>query len=367
MADNIFIHWFRQDLRLVDNPALTAAAKHGKVLPVYILDDQNSGTRRMGGASRWWLHNSLFELNKSLDGNLCILDGNPEEMIVELAVAINSAGVYWNRCYEPWRISRDKTIKANLMEKGVNVESYNGSLLWEPWDILKKDGTPYKVFTPFYRKGCLNAEAPRRPLPTPKRLHTKNIDEFNLRSRIKFKSSLKNLNLLPIKTWYHSLELTWNTGEKAAQIQLEKFLKTGINNYKNGRNFPAEPHVSRLSGHLHWGEISPNSIWYTAKTESKLEKNVDHFLSEIGWREFSYSLLFHFPGLPTECLQPKFVDFPWTEDPISLKRWQEGTTGYPIVDAGMRELWQTGYMHNRVRMIVGSFLVKNLLIHWHPR
>ena len=220
MADNIFIHWFRQDLRLVDNPALTAAAKHGKVLPVYILDDQNSGTRRMGGASRWWLHNSLFELNKSLDGNLCILDGNPEEMIVELAVAINAAGVYWNRCYEPWRINRDKFIKADLIEKGIKVESYNGSLLWEPWEISKADGTPYKVFTPFYRKGCLNAEIPRLPLPAPPLLGTRDIDTFNIEFIKKFKTNITDLNLLPTTGWHESLEQHWNIGENVKQNSL---------------------------------------------------------------------------------------------------------------------------------------------------
>ena len=365
MIDHTSIHWFRQDLRLIDNPALSAAAKIGDVLPVYILDDQNAGDSCMGGASRWWLHNSLLELNKSLDGNLCILEGDPKELITELAIAIKATGVYWNRCYEPWRINRDKFIKADLIEKGIKVESYNGSLLWEPWEISKADGTPYKVFTPFYRKGCLNAEIPRLPLPAPPLLGTRDIDTFNIEFIKKFKTNITDLNLLPTTGWHESLEQHWNIGENAAHAQLEKFLATGISNYKEGRNFPAKPYVSRLSSHLHWGEISPNSVWYATKNLNETSKNIDHFLSEIGWREFSYSLLYHFPDLPTECLQPKFINFPWQNNPVALKRWQQGQTGFPIVDAGMRELWQTGYMHNRVRMIVASFLVKNLLIHWH--
>jgi deoxyribodipyrimidine photo-lyase len=365
MIDHTSIHWFRQDLRLIDNPALSAAAKIGDVLPVYILDDQNAGDSCMGGASRWWLHNSLLELNKSLDGNLCILEGDPKELITELAIAIKATGVYWNRCYEPWRINRDKFIKADLIEKGISVESHNGSLLWEPWEISKADGTPYKVFTPFYRKGCLNAESPRRPLPAPKLLQTRNITTFNIEFIERFKNSITHLNLLPTKRWHEPLGHHWNIGENAAHDQLEKFLTTGISNYKEGRNFPSKPYVSRLSSHLHWGEISPNSVWYATKNLNETSKNIDHFLSEIGWREFSYSLLYHFPDLPTECLQPKFINFPWQNNPVALKRWQQGQTGFPIVDAGMRELWQTGYMHNRVRMIVASFLVKNLLIHWH--
>jgi len=365
MSDYTFIHWFRQDLRLADNPALTAAAENGNVLPIYILDDQNSNNHCMGEASRWWLHNSLLDLNNSLSGNLCILKGDPKEIIAELATAVNAVGIFWNRCYEPWRISRDKIIKADLIKKGINVESYNGSLLWEPWDVVKSDGSPYKVFTPFYRKGCLSADIPRHPLPIPRQLRTKNIRDFDLSSSLASEDNLTNLSLLPTKKWYLSLEENWHIGEKAAQNRLEKFLATGINNYKYGRNFPSQPYVSRLSSHLHWGEISPNSIWYATKDINKPEKSIDHFLSELGWREFSHSLLFHFPNLPTECLQPKFNNFPWQENKIALKKWQKGKTGYPIVDAGMRELWQTGYMHNRVRMIVGSFLVKNLLIHWH--
>jgi deoxyribodipyrimidine photo-lyase len=237
--------------------------------------------------------------------------------------------------------------------------------LWEPWEISKADGTPYKVFTPFYRKGCLNAESPRLPLPAPKLLGTRDINTFNIEFIEKFKNSITHLNLLPTKRWHEPLEQHWNIGENAAHDQLEKFLTTGISNYKEGRNFPSKPYVSRLSSHLHWGEISPNSVWYATKNLNETSKNIDHFLSEIGWREFSYSLLYHFPDLPTECLQPKFINFPWQNNPVALKRWQQGQTGFPIVDAGMRELWQTGYMHNRVRMIVASFLVKNLLIHWH--
>ena len=222
--------------------------------------------------------------------------------------------------------------------------------------ILKSDGTPYKVFTPYYRNGCLSAPSPRDPISKP--------DKLKLFFDTANKNSIDRAGLLPAVKWYKQLEPHWNIGEKAAQKKLKKFTENSLYNYKKGRNFPALNSVSRLSPHLHFGEISPNQVWYAAKT-NKDSDDLDHFLSELGWREFSYSLLFHFPELPRKNFQSKFNQFPWLENQDVLERWQRGQTGYPLVDAGMRELWQTGYMHNRIRMIVGSFLVKNLLQHWH--
>ena len=268
-----------------------------------------------------------------------------------------ATAVHWNRCYEPWRIKRDKAIKAELQAAGIEVNSYNGSLLWEPWEPLKKDGTPYRVFTPFYRKGCLSQPEPRRPLPKPSNLKCATISGAQ-------HVGVDGLNLLPKIGWDKQLEPHWKIGEAGAHEQMMAFMKDGLNGYKDGRNFPAQQNVSRLSPYLQTGEISPNTVWYTAK-EHGAGKDLDHFHSELGWREFSYSLLYHFPELPWKNLQPKFDRFPWGDNSEFLHRWQTGQTGYPIVDAGMRELWQTGYIHNRVRMIVGSFLVKNLLIHWH--
>jgi len=350
------IHWFRQDLRVSDNPALTEASKKGSVLPIYILDDDNAETHRMGGASRWWLYHSLNSLKKSLAGKLSVYIGDPEKILLNLAKENHIKAVYWNRCYEPWRIRRDKIIKSALTENNIEVKSYNGSLLWEPWEILKKDGTPYKVFTPYFRNGCLNALTPRVPLPKPKKLTLHDNASNNLK--------LDELNLLPKIPWHKQIEPHWNIGEKAAQKKLNAFTLNGLENYKQGRDIPASNSVSRLSPHLHFGEISPNQAWYAAKNNEDSD-DLDRFLSEMGWREFSYSLLYHFPDLPRKNLQSKFDAFPWLENDTYLRAWQRGQTGHPFIDAGMRELWQTGYMHNRVRMVVGSFLVKNLLLHWH--
>ena len=359
MKKGTAIHWFRQDLRLSDNPALDSAAQYETLIPIYILDEVNSGEFKMGAASKWWLHQSLTKLNESLDGKLLVYQGNPHEILNKLIEEQEVSYVTWNRCYEPWRVDRDKEIKRNFEDKNVDVESFSASLLWEPWTISKDDGTPYRVFTPFYKKGCLNSEEPR--LPAGK------VDLSNLYSEDLSSGSITDLNLLPTIKWYKSFEEEWNPGEIGAEQNLNSFLDSGLLNYKEGRNFPSQEFVSRLSPHLHFGEISPNEVWYKAKTKegiSGIEKSLAHFHSELGWREFSYYLLYHFPDLPNKNFQEKFDIFPWQENEEFLALWQKGNTGYPIVDAGMRELWQTGYMHNRLRMIVGSFLVKNLLIDW---
>lgn len=350
------IVWFRQDLRLRDNPALQAAHESGApIIPLYILDDVNSHEWKMGGASRWWLHQSLSALNESLNGKMVFESGDPQRILAELTQATGADKIYWNRCYEPWRISRDKKIK----EAFVGGKSFNGSLLFEPHTVLKEDGTPYKVFTPFYKKGCLGrAPSPREPLDAPR---TPNIFHYD-------GGTLDELNLMPDIPWYKNMQEEWQPGESGAQHCLQAFLENGLNGYKDGRNFPARQNVSRLSPHLHFGEVSPHDVWHAARPSMIVqgcETDGEHFLSELGWREFSNSLLYHFPDLPRDNLQKKFDAFPWRNDGVALKAWQNGQTGYPIVDAGMRELWQTGYMHNRVRMIVGSFLVKNLLLHWH--
>jgi deoxyribodipyrimidine photo-lyase len=350
------IHWFRQDLRLRDNPALVQAVKAGNVLPVYILDDENAKEYKMGGASRFWLHHSLKALDISLGGKLAVYVGDPMVILPQIIKRHQVKSVFWNRCYEPWRIARDGQIKEKLLALSVEAKSCNGSLLWEPWDALKKDGTPYRVFTPFYRNGCLSAKAPRSPIPAPSNMAL--IDDS------KYSLAIDDMHLLPSIGWDEQLEPHWQIGENGAQKQLNRFLDEGLINYKDGRNFPAKPYISKLSAYLHFGEISPNQVWHAIRMRGD-DKNIDHFCSELGWREFSHSLLYHFPDLPKKNLQSKFDIFPWRDDQPALKRWQQGMTGYPIVDAGMRELWQTGIMHNRVRMIVGSFLVKNLLLHWH--
>lgn len=355
MKPQFSIHWFRQDLRLSDNQAFTNAAQSGRVLPIYILDDENCGDYAMGAASRWWLHHSLQSLNASLNSTLSIYHGNPIDILLDIAARHNVSTVHWNRCYEPWRIKRDMEIKARLQQNAIVVESYNGALLWEPWKVKKHDGAPYKVFTPFYRKGCLQAEAPSKPIAAPSSVTSVHDSEKSL--------PLAQLKLLPNIRWDTSLENHWDIGEHAAQKRLHTFIEEGLSRYKEGRNLPSKPYVSRLSPYLHFGEISSRQLWHTLRSAGD-DVNIDHFCSELGWREFSNSQLYYNPELPRKNLQAKFDAFPWVEDSSALNAWRKGQTGVPMVDAGMRELWETGYMHNRVRMIVGSFLVKNLRLHW---
>ncbi len=350
------IHWFRQDLRLGDNPSLVAAAERGRVLPIYILDEVHPGGDEMGGASRWWLHHSLKSLNKQLNGSLQVFRGDPLTIIPKLVEELRVTHIHWNRCYEPWRRKRDTAIKEQLKASGTTVRSFNGSVLWEPWDVLNKEGAPYKVFTPYYKNGCKQTESPKKPLLQPA--------ELDLIRRPDDGMSIEDLNLLPKLRWDTTLEKHWDIGEQGAHKCLHAFLEHGLSGYKDKRDFPALRNVSRLSPYLHWGEISPNQIWHAAACLGKNE-DVEHFHRELAWREFSIYLLYHFPDLPHANFNRKFDRFPWSDNTEALKRWQRGQTGIPIVDAGMRELWQTGYMHNRVRMITASFLTKNLLQHWH--
>ncbi|MQG22430.1 MAG: deoxyribodipyrimidine photo-lyase [SAR202 cluster bacterium] len=352
------IHWFNQDLRLLDNPALFEAAKNNNVLPVYILDNVNKGSNNfIGQASMVWLHHSLESLNENIDDKLSFFKGDPLSILLNLCAKYQINDIFLNQVYEPHIIERDSRIKKEMTLQGISLHRYNASLLWDPDNIKKEDGTPYRVFTPFYRKGCLlNSPGPRKPLPLPENIHFLDKDEDSLK--------IDDLGLIPNIRWDKKIAQHWNMGEVAAHINLSQFLKTGIKNYKEGRNYPSKPNVSKLSPHMHFGEISPNQIWYKLKQEEP-DKNIDHFMSELGWREFSYNQLYFNPDLRTKNLQSKFDRFPWKEDKDKLLAWQRGLTGVPVVDAGMRELWQTGYIHNRVRMIVASFLVKNLLLHWH--
>lgn len=359
--------WFRQDLRLKDNPALIHAVQNGyTIIPVFILDDESTAQEngenwKRGAASRWWLHHSLSALNASMDGHFLFRKGAAKGELQALIDETGADAVFWNRCYEPWRITRDKDIKETLKAQDIAVETFNASLLWEPWQVLKADDTPYKVFTPFYRKGCLSKEPPAQALRAPSKITYAAAQNHSLK--------LDDLDLLPDIRWDKKLEPHWTPGEQGAQARLQTFLEHGLDGYKEDRNRPDMEKVSRLSPYLHFGEISPRDVWYAAQSYGLprgLEKDTDHFCSELGWREFSYYLLYHFPHITWENLQSKFDAFPWDDsDSEALTAWQYGRTGIPIVDAGMRQLYETGWMHNRVRMIVGSILVKNMLIHWH--
>lgn len=345
------IVWLRNDLRIHDNPALYHASEQGPVLPVYILDDQNPGPYFPGAASLCHLHESLKSLIKSFSGKFVLRRGSPLEVLQELCKTFQAKAVYWNRLYEPWQIQRDSVIKKSLAN--LEVKSFNGSLLWEPHTILKADKSPYKVFTPYYKKGCLQAKSPEKALPKPKNLELVDVQA----------APLSSLKLLKDAAWEEKIK--GSAGEAAAKERLQVFLNKGLKDYKEGRNFPAKDCVSKLSAALHFGEISAKEIWNAVEENYfECEKDAEHFLSELGWREFSHYLLYHFPSLPEKNFQEKFDQFAWQENPELLDAWKQGLTGYPFVDAAMRELWQTGHMHNRMRMVAGSFLVKNLLIHW---
>jgi deoxyribodipyrimidine photo-lyase len=355
--EKIAICWFRRDLRLADNPALCAALDHGvPVVPLFI-DDQGKGDQpKQGGASNVWLHHSLAALDKDLDGKLTLFHGPAQDVFEHLNATYEIVAVHWNRMYEPAAIKRDKALKQWLADQNIEVRSHNGTLLFEPWTIEKKDGGPYKVFTPFYKKGCLNAAPPRAPLPSP--------DELNLYAdKIADATSLSDLELLPTRDWGDMIVEGWDISEKGARERWDRFVEEGLYNYKEGRDRPSKPFVSRLSPYLHFGQISPHQLW-AALDHYNQDRNVGHFRSELGWREFSAYLLYHFPSLPKANFQPQFEGFTWAKDVRRIQRWQQGKTGIPIVDAGMRELWTTGYMHNRVRMIVASYLTKNLRQDW---
>ena len=354
MHEKITIHWFRSDLRIADNPSFSHACKNSHVIPVYIFEETKMDDFPLGRASLTWLRRSLILLDKKLSGKLLILRGDPLRTLKTLIKENNVKAVFWNRCYTPWRIARDSNIKTTLQAMGIECCTFNGSVLREPWEVLKDDGTPYKVFTPYYRKGCAEIDLPRLPLPAPKQISYAKI------SRIKQDPLEKTL--IESK-WQNKILRHASIGEDNARKKLEKFLESGISNYKKGRNFPSLEHVSKLAPNLHFGEISPNQV-LSAINSITTDENTDHFMSELGWREFSYYLLYHFPQIAHKNLQRKFDAFPWVSNPKALNDWQFGQTGIPMVDAGMRELWETGSMHNRLRMIVGSFLVKNLLIDW---
>lgn len=365
---NTAIVWLRQDLRLADNPALHAAIEQcEQIIPVFI--DETSGNSGLlpseSSASHVWLHHALNDLQQRLlekGVTLIFRSGNALECLQQLQQETAATHLYWNRRYDPIGIGCDTAIKQQLSDV-CEVRSFNGSLLSEPWAVLKKDGTPYRVFTAFW-KMKRQLGFPELPLAEPFSL-LKGAQQ-NPESL-----SLNDLGYLPKIRWDKGMMEHWNTGELAAHDALENFLNEQVPDYKAKRDFPASPATSQLSPHLHFGTISPRQILNRAEAflaeNPGAETGVQCFLSEVGWREFAYYLLYHFPATTSESLDKRFTAFPW-RDPeeyqTDLIRWQQGQTGFPLIDAGMRQLWATGWMHNRVRMIVASFLAKNLLIPW---
>lgn len=358
------IHWFRQDLRLFDNPALAAAAADGRpVVPVYVLDDASPGSWRLGAASRWWLHHSLQALQDALakQGSRLVLRRGPaDEMIAAVAKEVGARLIVTSRQYEPWAASLEQRLLSRLAEQGATLRRYAGRLLAEPESIGTEAGAPYRVFTPFWRTLQAKCE-PAAPIPAPASLRAPH--------RWPASDKLASWRLRPTQPdWARAFKPVWQPGHVGAARRLCDFLDDAASQYALLRDRPDVAATSRLSPHLHFGEISPRQCWHAARTiaaaRPEARSGVSAFLRELGWREFSAHLLHHFPSLPERPFRAEFATFPWHSDQKLLAAWQQGRTGYPLVDAGMRQLWATGWMHNRVRMVTASFLVKHLLIPW---
>ena len=361
------IVWFRKDLRLKDNPALCAAARRGgPVIPVFILDEAGEGSWAPGAASRWWLHHSLSSLDRSLRERglrLVVARGGSLEALRRIARRTGARAAYWSRRYEPGALARDRAVEAALAGDGVDARSFGGTLLFEPGSVANRQGGPFRVFTPFWRR-CLEL-----PVAPPQRLGAE-----GLRAPAAWPESLGigALGLLPKTGWDPGRAGSLRPGEKGAAARLRRFVSGAIDSYATDRDRPDLDGTSGLSPWLHFGEIGPRQVWSAVKALSRESgvfpagNGARVFLGELGWREFAYHLLVHFPDTPEAPLRPAFRRFPWSDDPGGrrLGAWQAGRTGYPIVDAGMRQLLQTGWMHNRVRMIVASFLVKHLRLPW---
>ena len=358
MDKQLGIFWFRQDLRLNDNLALNELISKCKyILPIFILDDNAD----IGSASKWWLHHSLLSLEKSIikkKSQIYYFKGSPEKILISLTSEYNTKAVHWNRLYDQYSVDRDTNIKKKLNKLNIDVSTFSGSLLNEPWKIKNKSNSFFKVFTPYWNK-CIEEIRPIKLLKSPKVIKT-------ITSKIANTVKLKELNLYNKKLkWTNTLNSFWKPGEQSALKNFQYFKTKVVENYDQGRDRPDKNYTSKLSPHLHFGEISAERIFKEIFNENIFNKeSKKKYLAEIGWREFSYNLLFNYPKIRSEPIQEKFKKFHWKKNDKFLRLWKNGKTGYPIVDAGMRQLYLTGWMHNRVRMIVGSFLCKNLLIHW---
>lgn len=365
------IHWFRSDLRLSDNTSLHALEKdlHDKALcvAVYISSDQEEDKWASGAASKWWLHHSLTALQRDLEQvgvPLVILNGVAAKELTRFAESMKADYLYYNHRYEPWATKQEKMVENEIAKLGVQCFSFHDGLLLEPAKLLNKTNGPYKVFTPFWNACLAHFDNHGIPLPKPKFGKLISGIKFDTigYSTSAFKQSLDKLHLIPRIKWYEEMQEFWQPGEDGAAKRLSHFVNKSITKYDTGRDRPGDSDVSFISPHLHFGEISPRQIWHRSLEHDCKSARV--YLREIGWRDFAHYLLHFFPETPDEPLQKSFDNFPWRTDNGSLEKWQKGMTGYPIVDAGMRQLWHIGWMHNRVRMIVASFLAKDLLLPW---
>ncbi|MET0528116.1 MAG: deoxyribodipyrimidine photo-lyase [Microvirga sp.] len=366
MASPVLV-WFRDDHRLSDNLALAAAVATGQpVLCFAILDEESPGLRPFGGAARWWLHGSLTALNESLEklgSRLLVFRGSAEKIVEKAVCETGASAIFWNRRYAAAEIAVDSAIKERMADLGIQAQSFNGRLIHEPWQVLNQAGKPFQVFTPYLRAVMARRVDP--PLTAPKKLIPGNWPSTVLKSAI----APNALGLLPTAPdWAGDIRRNWQPGEASARKKLAKFLDDGLEAYAIDRDIPSRAGTSRLSPHLRFGEISPRQVWHAVRNriadDHGLAQHAEKFLSEVVWRDFCHQLLHTYPHLPVRSHSPRFESFPWIADKAAFEAWQKGRTGYPIVDAGMRQLWRTGWMHNRVRMIVASFLVKHLLTDW---
>lgn len=366
------IVWFRQDLRLEDQPALLAAvARGGPVVPLYVHAPEEEGDWPPGGASRFWLHHSLAALDgdlKHLGSRLLLRRGPSLPALLDVARRTGADAVHCCRRSEPMARVRDGMLRAAIEAAGIEVLVFGAHLLYEPEIVRTRGGAPFKVFTPFWN-ACRALGDPPAPRPAPARLEAPAAWPAS--------EPLTALGLLPQPDWAEGMRFAWRPGEGGARHRLAEFLREGLDDYPERRDHPAQPGTSRLSPHLHFGEIGPRQVLHVLREKERaarpgragvagpgLRGAAAAWLREIGWREFAHHLLHHFPETPERPLRGEFARFPWRRDPRRLAAWRRGSTGFPIVDAGMRELWKTGWMHNRVRMIAASFLVKDLLITW---
>lgn len=352
--------WYANNLRVDDHPALIQAAARGAVVPVYVYDPEYTGPSALGGASKWWTHHSISALCdrfRDMGSDLVLRKGNPSEQLREIAQAVGADMVMFCESIEPDLQVREEGVGFELGKQGIEVERFPMHLLWPVGSVMTKDGNPYQVFSPFW-KMALNTFEPDAPMTAPTKLTAP--------ERLPKSLGIDELGLLPKTNWHEQMQERWTPGEGGAQERLNAFVEHRLDDYHEDRNRLDIPGWSAMSPHIHFGEISVRRIWHTIAQDPQwsTRKSKEHYLREVGWREFAQHLINHFPRTIGEPLREQFKVFPWVKNPEQFEKWKRGQTGYPVVDAAMRNLWAEGWMPNRARMIVASFLCKDLRISW---